>query len=119
MAYYSGFVLAVPTANKQSYTDFARKGWPYFQKLGAKRMIETWGDAVPDGKVTDMKKAVQAKGDETVVFSWVEWPDKATADAAEKAMQADPAMEQMSKDMPFDGKRMIFGGFAPIYDSGA
>ena len=119
MAYYSGFVLAVPTANKQSYADFARKGWPYFKKLGATRMIENWGDAVPDGKITDMKKAVQAKGDETVVFSWVEWPDKATADAAEKAMQADPAMEQMSKDMPFDGKRMIFGGFAPIYDSGA
>jgi uncharacterized protein YbaA (DUF1428 family) len=74
---------------------------------------------VPDGKLTDMKKAVQAKGDETVVSSWVEWPDKATADAADRKMREDPAMAELGKDMPFDGKRMIYGGFAPLYDSAA
>ena len=117
MAYYTGFVIAVPTANRQAYADFARKGWPHFRKLGAVRLVESWGDAVPDGKLTDMKKAVQARPDESVVFAWLEWPDKATAEAAEKKMETDPEMAEVSKGMPFDGKRMIFGGFAPIYDS--
>jgi uncharacterized protein YbaA (DUF1428 family) len=117
MAYYSGFVAAVPTANKAAYANHARDAWPHFQKLGATRMVETWGDNVPDGKQTDMKRAVKAKPDESVVFSWIEWPDKATADKADAAMRDDPAMDEMAKTMPFDGTRMIFGGFAPIYDS--
>lgn len=117
MAYYNGFVVAVPTANKQAYADFARAAWPHFQKLGATRLVEAWGDNVPDGAKTDMKKAVQAKPDETIVFSWIEWPDKATADRADKAMRDDPEMAEISKSMPFDGSRLIFGGFAPIYDS--
>jgi uncharacterized protein YbaA (DUF1428 family) len=73
---------------------------------------------VPDGKVTDFRRAVQANDDEAVVFSWVEWPDKATRDAAmgkmEELMKTDPRMNPEKNPMPFDGKRMIFGGFAPV-----
>lgn len=115
MTYYSGFVLAVPTANRQAYIDHAHLGWPMFKRHGALRMIENWGVDVPDGKLTDFKRAVQAKDDETVLFSWIEWPDKATADTAWKNMQDDPDLEKMA-DMPFDGKRIIFGGFEPIVD---
>lgn len=115
MTYYSGFVLAVPTANRQAYIDHAHQGWPMFKRYGALRMIENWGVDVPDGKLTDFKRAVQAEDGENVLFSWVEWPDKVTADAAWEKMQSDPDMEKMA-DMPFDGKRMIWGGFAPIVD---
>lgn len=82
------------------------------------RMVEAWGDDVPDGKVTDLKRAVQAKPDETVVFSWCEYPDKATRDAANEKMRSDPRMAEMG-EMPFDGKRMIFSGFAPILQTGS
>ena len=81
-------------------------------------MVESWGDDVPDGKLTDFKGAVKAKADEVVVFSWLEYPDKATRDAANQKMMADPRMKEMGADMPFDGKRMIFGGFAPLVDEG-
>jgi uncharacterized protein YbaA (DUF1428 family) len=117
MVYYNGFVIAVPTANKTAYVDFVRTVWPHMKKLGATRLVEAWGDNVPDGKLTDMKRAVQAKADETVVFSWIEWPDKATAEKADEAMRNDPAMAEMSKAMPFDGSRMIFGFFTSIFDS--
>lgn len=116
MSYFFGSVAAVPTANKQVYLDHARKAWPLFKKHGAQRMVETWGAFVPDGKLTDMKRAVQARADETVVFSWIEWPDRETADAAWPAMENDPDMKALA-DMPFDGKRMIFGGFETIFDS--
>ena len=84
---------------------------PKFKKLGATRLIECWGDDVPKGEVTDFYKAVQAKEDETVIFSWIEYPDKATRDAANEKMAADsnPDME-----MPFDAKRMFWGGFEPV-----
>lgn len=116
MTYYSGAVCAVPTANKQEYRDHAAKAWTIFQKYGATRMVETWGADVPRGKLTDFYGAVQAKEDETVVFSWIEWPDKATSDTAWEKMNADPEMEKMF-DMPFDGTRMIYGGFETIYDT--
>jgi len=117
MAYIEGFVAAVPRANKEAYRKHAEGAWPYFKKLGATRMVENWGDDVPDGKVTDFKGAVKAKSDEDVVFSWIEYPDKATRDKANQQMMSDPAMQDMS-DMPFDGKRMIFAGFEPIIDDG-
>ena len=82
MSYIDGFVIAVPTANKQKFIDHANKGDTVFIELGATRILECWGDDVPDGKLTDFRRAVQAKDDETVVFSWIEWPDKATRDAA-------------------------------------
>ena len=80
------------------------------------RLVECWGDDVPDGKVTDFKGAVKAEGGEVVVFSWVEWPDKATRDRAHAEMMKDPRFESIREPMPFDGKRMIFGGFKVLVD---
>ena len=114
MAYIDGFVIAVPTANRQKFIDHASTGDPVFMEYGATRVLECWGDDVPVGKQTDFRKAVQAKDDETVVFSWVEWPDKATRDAGMKKMMEDPRMEQ--NPMPFDGARLIYGGFEPIVE---
>jgi len=117
MAYYTGSVGAVPTANKQKYLEHILAAWPLFKSYGAIRMIETWGADVPKGKVTDFYGAVEAKADETIIFAWTEWPDKATADASWQKMQTDPAMKNLP-EMPFDGSRMIFGGFAPVYEAG-
>ncbi|MGV2496485.1 DUF1428 domain-containing protein [Pelagerythrobacter aerophilus] len=116
MTYLEGFVAAVPTANKDAYRKHAADAAPLFREFGAARMVETWGDDVPKGKVTDFYGAVQAKDDETVVFSWFEYPDKATRDAANEKMMSDERMEKMGETMPFDGKRMIFGGFEAIVD---
>ena len=91
MSYIDGFVIAVPTANKQKFIEHARHFDPLFIELGAIRVIEGWGDDVPDGKVTDFRRAVQATAEETVAFAWVEWPDKATRDAAMKKMVGRPA----------------------------
>ncbi len=118
MGYVTGFVLAVPTANRETYRDHATRAWPLFRGYGALRMTEAWGDNVPDGKVTDFKRAVNAKADETVVFSWIEWKDKAAADSAWAKMQDDPEMANLG-DMPFDGQRMIFGGFETIVEVAA
>ena len=115
MTYIEGFVVAVPTANKEAYRKHAESAVPIFKEFGMTRMVEAWGDDVPDGKVTDFKGAVQAKPDETVVFSWMEYPDKATRDAANEKMMSDPRMAEMG-EMPFDGQRMIFAGFEPIVD---
>lgn len=111
MPYIDGFVIAVPTANKEEFLAHARQFDPMFLEFGATRVVEAWGDDVPHGKVTDFFRAVAAKDDETVVFSWVEWPDKATRDAGVKKMMEDPRMDPNATPMPFDGKRMIFGGF--------
>ena len=119
MSYIDGFVIAVPTANKQKFIEHARHFDTLFIELGAIRVIEWCGDDVPDCKVTDFRRAVQATAEETVAFSWVEWPDKATRDAGMKKMMEDPRMDPAINPMPFDGKRMIFGGFAPIVDMGS
>lgn len=119
MTYVEGFVVAVPTANKEAYRKHAADAAPLFKEFGVARMVEAWGDDVPDGKVNDLKGAVQAKDDETVVFSWFEYPDKATRDAANEKMMSDPRMAAMGGDMPFDGKRMIIGGFDSIVDDRA
>ncbi|NTB87536.1 DUF1428 domain-containing protein [Agrobacterium tumefaciens] len=118
MTYVEGFVTAVPTANKDTYIKHAREALPLFEQLGVIRMAENWGDDVPTGKVTDFYGAVQARDDETVVFSWFEYPDKATRDAANEKMMADPRMEQLGKTMPFDGSRMIFAGFDVFVEQG-
>lgn len=118
MTYIDGFAIAVPTANKDRFIQHANTADSVFMELGATRILECWGDDVPAGKLTDFHRAVQAKADETVVFSWVEWPDKATRDAAfarmEELMKADPRLDPQKNPMPFDGKRMIYGGFAPV-----
>ena len=119
MTYVEGFVVAVPTANKEAYRKHAADAAPLFREFGVSRMVEAWGDDVPDGKVNDLKGAVQAKDDETVVFSWFEYPDKATRDAANQKMMSDPRMAAMGAEMPFDAKRMIIGGFDSIVDDRA
>ncbi|MDX3907135.1 MAG: DUF1428 family protein [Pigmentiphaga sp.] len=116
MKYVEGFVAAVPAANKEAYRQHAVEAAPLFKEFGVSRMVECWGDDVPDGKVTDFRRAVQAKDDEVVVFSWFEYPSKEVRDAAVQKMMSDPRMKAMGDTMPFDGKRMIFGGFVPIVD---
>lgn len=118
MTYIQGFVAAVPTANRSAYLDHARQALPMFKEFGAARMVEAWGDDVPKGKLNDFHGAVLASGNETVVFSWMEYADKATRDAGFEKMMADPRMQQMP-EMPFDGKRLIFGGFDPFVDMGS
>ena len=119
MNYVQGFVTPVPTANLEKYRKQSTANAQYLKQFGVKRIVENWGDDVPKGKLTDFQGAVQARDDETVVFSWIEYPDKATYEAANRKMQDDPRMKEMSKDMPFDGKRMIYGGFAPVFDERA
>ena len=113
MSYVDGFVIAVPTANREKYRAIAQKASAVFKEYGALGVTECWGDDVPDGKLTDFRRAVQAKDGESVVFSWIEWPDKATRDAGMEKFMKDPRMAAAT-DMPFDGKRMISGGFAPV-----
>ena len=121
MAYVDGFVLAVPTKNKDAYKKLAAAAWKVFKKHGALRQVECWGDDVPEGKLTSFTMAVKRGEDETAVFSWMEWPSKEVRDAAHKtAMEEFSTMPDMTPDkMPFDGKRMIFGGFQPIFDERA
>jgi prepilin-type processing-associated H-X9-DG protein len=119
VSYVDGFVIAVRTASKQAFVDHARKLDPVFIEHGALRVLECWGDDVPEGKLTDFRRAVQATAEETVVFSWIEWPDKATRDAGMAKVMADPRMSPENFAPVFDGKRMIFGGFAPVVDLAA
>ena len=116
MAYIDGFLIPVPNDRKDEYLAQARAAAPIFLDLGATRVVETWGDALTRGKVTDFYRAVAAEEGESVVFSWIEYPDKATRDEAGRKMPHDPRFEALGP-MPFDGKRMIFSGFAPIFDS--
>ncbi|OKP52559.1 RNA signal recognition particle [Serratia marcescens] len=115
MKYIDGFVVAVPAANKEAYHRLAAATVPLFKEFGATRIVECWGDDVPDGKLTDFRGAVKAQEGEVVVFSWIEYPSRAVRDAANEKMMSDPRMKALG-EMPFDGKRMIFGGFAPILD---
>jgi uncharacterized protein YbaA (DUF1428 family) len=117
MTYVDGFVVAVPTANKEQYRKYAEDAVRIFKKHGVLSLVECWGDDVPKGEVTDFYRAVQAKDDETVVFSWITWPDKATRDAGMEKIMADPTFNQETNPMPFDGKRMIYGGFAMIVEA--
>ena len=116
MTYIEGFIAAVPIANKDAYVDHATGFALLIRELGATRMVESWSDDVPEGKVTDFRKSVEAKDDEAVVFSWFEYPDRAARDAANEKMMSDPRMKEMGAAMPFDGKRMIYGGFDTIVD---
>lgn len=118
MVYIDGFVAAVPAARKQDYITHAEGAAPMFREFGAARLVETWGDEVPDGTLTDFKRAVQAADDEVVVFGWFEFPSRAVRDEAQHRMNADPRMAAMGAAMPFDGKRMIFGGFESLLDTG-
>lgn len=120
MAYIDGFVIACAEANKQKFIDHANMADNMFIEMGATRVVECWGDDVPEGTSTDFRMAVKAEPGEVVLFSWIEWPDKATRDAAMAKMMdsthADPRMDPVKNPMPFDGKRMIFGGFVPVVE---
>ncbi|MEO5811137.1 MAG: DUF1428 domain-containing protein [Rhodanobacter sp.] len=113
MSYIDGFVLAVPNAKRAAFIAHATTFDSIIMEFGATRVMECWGDDVPDGKLTDFRRAVQATDDESVVFSWIEWPDKATRDTGMAKFMNDPRVAA-GGDMPFDGHRMIFGGFAPV-----
>lgn len=115
MNYVDGFVIAVPTSKKEVYLQHATTAAAIFRELGALEIVECWGDDVPDGKVTSFPMAVKRKEDETVVFSWIKWPSKAVRDDGMKKFMDDPRIKDM-KDMPFDGQRMIFGGFQAILE---
>jgi uncharacterized protein YbaA (DUF1428 family) len=119
MTYVDGFVLAVPAANKDAFREHASGLLPFFKEYGVTRVVESWGDDVPHGKVTDFRGAVQAKEDEIVVLSWFEYPSKEAREAATEKMRSDPRTAEMSAASPFDAKRMIFGGFTPLIDERA
>jgi len=117
MTYVQGFLIPVKEGDKQRYLDLATKAAPVFADYGALGTVECWGDDVPDGKRTDMKRAVKAEPDEKIVFSWVWWPDKATCDAAAEKLMADERM-QPDGELPFNPQRMIYGGYEPAYEGG-
>lgn len=114
MTYVVGFLTPVPEANRERYIRSAEAAWPLFQRYGALSQVEAWGVAVEDGTTTDFKRAVKLEEGEQVVFSWVTWADRASADAAWEQMKDDPAMKDF--DMPFDGRRMIWGGFETVFE---
>lgn len=120
--YVRGFVIAVPEGNKEAYREVAEKFWEIAKDYGALSQVECWEVDVPDGTTTDFRRAVKARAGERIVFSWMTYPDKATADASDKELMADERMQTQfgnadGSDMPFDGKRMIFGGFEPLFQS--
>jgi uncharacterized protein YbaA (DUF1428 family) len=95
----------------------ATKAAAVFREYGATRVVEAWGDDVRDGKVTDFRRAVKAEEGEAVVFSWIEWPSKESRVENWEKIMKDPRMQPDFANMPFDGKRMIYGGFAPILEA--
>lgn len=117
MNYVDGFVAAVPTAHRDRYLRHAQAAAAVFRECGALQVVECWGDDVPEGKLTSFPMAVQRKDDETVVFSWVTWPSRAVRDEGMKRVMADPRLSPETNPMPFDGKRLIYGGFEVILEA--
>lgn len=117
MSYIQGLLIPCPSDKKDAYREMAKQAAPIFADYGATRIMECWGDSVPDGKVTDFKRAVKAKEDETVVFAWIEWPDKQTYESAAEKMETDERWKEMP-EMPFDGMRMMWAGFEPVFEWG-
>ncbi len=117
MTYVDGFVAAVPTANREIYRRHAEEAAVVFKEHGALKLVECWGDDVPEGEVTSFPMAVKCKDDETVVFSWILWPSREVRDSAMKKVMEDPRLQPDRNPMPFDGKRLIYGGFETIVDA--
>mgnify|MGYP003563504844 FL=1 len=116
MNYVDGFVLAVPTANRAAYQKVAEDAAIVFKEYGALKVVECWGDDVPDGKLTSFPMAVKCEENENVVFSWIVWPSREIRDEGNQKVMADPRMQQ-AEEMPFDDKRLIYGGFEVIVES--
>ncbi len=116
MSYMDGFVAAVPTANKAKYIEHARIAAAVFKELGALKVVECWGDDVPEGKVTSFPMAVKCQADESVVIGWITWPSKDVRDRAMAQAMEDPRMQPDVNPMPFDGQRLVYGGFEVLFD---
>jgi uncharacterized protein YbaA (DUF1428 family) len=117
MSYVDGFVAAVPTANREAYRKHAEAAAAVFKEHGALKLVECWGDDVPEGEVTSFPMAVKRKADETVVVGWIVWPSRKVRDEGMKKVMEDPRMRPDVNPMPFDGKRMIYGGFEVILEA--
>ena len=111
MSYVDGFVLPVPQASLEEYKELARKAGAVWMEHGALAYVECTGDDVPYGELTSFPRAVQAKDDEIIVFSWIVYKSREHRDEVNKKCMADPRMDHDPAKMPFDGKRMIYGGF--------
>lgn len=117
MTYVDGFLAAVPTSNRELYRKHAEQAALVFKENGALKVVECWGDDVPDGKITSFPMAVKREADETVVFSWILWPSRKVRDEGMKQAMADPRLQPDANPMPFDGKRLIYGGFEMIIEA--
>lgn len=116
MSYVDGFVAAVPTENREAYKTYSEMSAGIFKEFGALSVVECWGDDVPDGKLTSLPMAVKCEPNETVVFSWITWPSKQVRDDGWAKMMKDERFDPQKNPMPFDGKRMIFGGFEKLVE---
>jgi uncharacterized protein YbaA (DUF1428 family) len=119
MTYFEGFIVPVPEAKKDAYRKHARDFAPLIKEFGVGRYFEAWESDVPEGKVTDFRKAVDAKPDEKIVFAFFEYPDKAARDAANDRFRSDPRSQEMGSNLPFDAQRLIMGGFDSIVEEGS
>lgn len=117
MTYVDGFVLPVPTADREKFREYAELFAPMFKEVGALSVMECWGDDVPEGELTSFPLAVKAQKDETVVFSWIVWPSKEVRDKGMDILRQDERFDPAKNPVPFDGKRMIFGGFEPVVEA--
>jgi uncharacterized protein YbaA (DUF1428 family) len=119
MTYFEGFIVAVPDDNRDAYAKHANSLAPLLREVGVQRQAEAWESDVSDGKNTDFRKAVDAKPGEKIVFAWFEYPHRAARDAANDRMMSDDRMMELAKDVPFDAKRMVLGGFQAVVEEGS
>jgi len=119
MTYFEGFIVPVPEGNKDAFANHAKQMAPSLRQCGVRRQLEAWGVDVPEGKLTDFRKAVEAETGENVVFAWFEYPDRQARDASNQAMMSKPEMAEIGGEAPFDGKRMIFAGFEAVVEQGS
>lgn len=111
--YVCGLVIPVPADAIDAYREWAERSARFFREYGCLEIVESWEDFVPEGKHTDFRKAVAARADEKIVFTWQVWPDKAAFEEAEQRMHADPRMDEGGVP-PFDASRLLLGSFQPL-----
>lgn len=116
MRYVDGFVAAVPSDRYDAYLRHAHDAAVVFKEHGALEVVECWGDDVPAGKLTSFPMAVMCQPDETVIFSWILWPSREVRDRGMARVMEDPRLQPDINPMPFDGKRLIYGGFQVVVE---